>query len=64
MTEAYCLRCKTNRTVVDPVVHTTANGKQQLRGTCAACGTRVFRFVKRACRGVGRDGGAEHDGRP
>ncbi len=48
MTEAYCLRCKTTRAVRDPAVHTTANGKQQLRGTCAACGTRVFRFMKRA----------------
>ncbi len=41
--EAYCLKCKTKREMVEPVADFNAAGAPVTRGTCAVCGTRLFR---------------------
>lgn len=44
--EAYCLRCKVQRTVNDPVSVTMKNGKPATTGTCSVCGTKMFKIGK------------------
>ncbi len=42
--EAYCVKCKTKREMVDPKPEYTANGTPGTRGTCPVCGTTLFRM--------------------
>ncbi|RME85787.1 MAG: type I DNA topoisomerase [Caldilineae bacterium] len=42
--EAYCVKCKTKREMVDPTPVFTANGAPGTRGTCPVCGTNLFRM--------------------
>lgn len=42
--EAYCVKCKTKREIVDPKPEFTANGTPGTRGTCPVCGTTLFRM--------------------
>ena len=42
--EAYCVKCKQKRNMVDPEPTFTANGTPATRGTCEVCGTRLFRM--------------------
>ncbi len=42
--EAYCVKCKTKREIVDPQPDFNANGTPVTRGTCPVCGTRMFRI--------------------
>ncbi len=42
--EAYCVKCKQKRNMVDPDPTFTANGAPATRGTCEVCGTRLFRM--------------------
>lgn len=44
--DAYCARCKTQRPIADPRPTVTSNNRAAVRGRCAECGTKVFRFVK------------------
>lgn len=46
MTEAYCVKCKAKREMVDPKEKTTKNGRSMLCGTCAKCGGKMCLFVK------------------
>jgi DNA topoisomerase-1 len=46
--EAYCVKCKTKREVVEPKPEYTANGTPGTRGTCPVCGTTLFRMGKTA----------------
>jgi hypothetical protein len=43
--EAYCMRCKEQRAIVDAHEEVTANGRRALRGTCSVCGAKMFRFL-------------------
>ena len=43
---AYCVRCKTKRTVRDPQQTTMKNGRPAIRGKCSTCGCKVFRIGK------------------
>jgi DNA topoisomerase-1 len=43
MVEAYCLKCKTKREMVDPVADFNASGTPITRGTCGVCGTKMYR---------------------
>ena len=40
--EAYCLKCKTKREMVDPEAVFTSNGTPATRGVCSVCGTKQF----------------------
>ena len=44
--EAYCFKCRTKRQIKNPVQVTLKNKKPATRGTCANCGTKVFRIGK------------------
>jgi len=44
--EAYCLKCKTQREMKDPAAITMKNGKPATNGTCAVCGTKMFKIGK------------------
>ncbi len=42
--EAYCVKCKTKREMLNPTPVYTANGTPGTRGTCPVCGTNMFRM--------------------
>ncbi len=42
--EAYCVKCKTKREIVNPEAMFTATGTPAVRGDCPVCGTRLFRM--------------------
>jgi DNA topoisomerase-1 len=42
--EAYCLKCKQKREMVDPTPTFTKGGTPATKGTCAVCGTTLFRM--------------------
>ncbi|TMC58240.1 MAG: hypothetical protein E6J26_05240 [Chloroflexi bacterium] len=42
--EAYCVKCKTKRPIQNPTATFTSAGTPGTRGTCAVCGTNLFRM--------------------
>lgn len=42
--QAYCVKCKTKRTMVNPQPVYNSNGTPGTRGTCSVCGTVLFRM--------------------
>jgi DNA topoisomerase-1 len=42
--EAYCVKCKTKREILDPEATFTSSGTPGTRGICSICGTKVFRM--------------------
>ncbi len=44
--EAYCMKCKTKREIVDPQASFNAAGAPVTRGTCGTCGTTLYRTGK------------------
>jgi len=42
--EAYCVKCKTKREMIDPKPEFTSNATPGTRGTCPVCGTTLFRM--------------------
>ena len=42
--EAYCVKCRTKREIIDPVAEFNAAGTPVTKGTCGVCGTRLFRM--------------------
>lgn len=44
--EAYCVKCRTKREILDPQAEFNANGTPVTRGTCQVCGTKMFRIGK------------------
>ncbi len=42
--EAYCVKCKTKREMVDPTPVYTESGTPGTRGKCPVCGTNMFRM--------------------
>jgi len=42
--EAYCVRCKTKRKMVNPKSVVTRNGRQAQVGVCPVCGTKMFKM--------------------
>jgi hypothetical protein len=41
----YCMRCRERRSIVEPEEVVTESGRHAVSGSCAECGTRIFRFV-------------------
>ncbi|HEY9086880.1 MAG TPA: type I DNA topoisomerase [Anaerolineaceae bacterium] len=41
--EAYCIKCKTKREIVDPVADFNSAGAPVTRGVCGVCGTKLYR---------------------
>lgn len=44
--KGYCVKCKQTREIVDPKDVTLKNGHPALKGTCATCGTAMFKIKK------------------
>jgi Zn finger protein HypA/HybF involved in hydrogenase expression len=42
MAQAYCVKCKAKREMVDPVPTTMKNGRPATSGKCEKCGTKMF----------------------
>ena len=43
-TTGYCMKCKTTREITNPKPITMKNGRPATEGTCAVCGTRMFKI--------------------
>ncbi|MGH2357723.1 MAG: DUF5679 domain-containing protein [Candidatus Limnocylindria bacterium] len=43
-TEAYCVKCKAKRTMLNENRITMKNGKAATQGTCPVCGTKMFKI--------------------
>lgn len=43
--QAYCVKCKTQRTMKDAHVETLDNGRRAAKGTCEVCGTKMTKFL-------------------
>ncbi len=41
--EAYCIKCKTKREMMDPVADFNSAGAPVTRGVCGVCGTKLYR---------------------
>jgi DNA topoisomerase-1 len=62
--EAYCVKCKTKREILDPQPVFTDNGTPATRGKCPECGTTMFRMgaseahegMQRPAKGANRKG--------
>jgi pimeloyl-ACP methyl ester carboxylesterase len=46
--EAYCMKCKTKRPIVNAREVTIKNGRIAVQGECAVCGTQIFRMGRLA----------------
>ncbi len=46
--EAYCVKCKSKKEMVNPTTVTLKNGKPASQGTCPDCGTKMFKIGKPA----------------
>ncbi|HIS39469.1 MAG TPA: hypothetical protein IAC12_01275 [Candidatus Aphodovivens avistercoris] len=44
--EAYCVKCKEKKEMVDPQESLTKNGKPITKGKCPVCGTTICRIGK------------------
>ena len=44
--EAYCMRCRARRVMVNPRRVILKNKRPAMRGTCPVCGGSMFRFIK------------------
>jgi hypothetical protein len=44
--QAYCVRCKAQRPMVEVEYLSTRNGRPAARGKCAKCGTVTMKFLK------------------
>jgi DNA topoisomerase-1 len=42
--EAYCMKCKTKREMMDPVASFNAKGSPVTIGTCPVCGTKLYKM--------------------
>jgi len=42
--EAYCVKCREKREIIDPIADYNAAGAPVTKGTCAVCGTKVYRM--------------------
>ncbi|MDR1412394.1 MAG: DUF5679 domain-containing protein [Actinomycetes bacterium] len=45
MAEAYCVKCKAKREIVDAREEMTKNGHPLLRGKCSVCGATVCKIT-------------------
>ncbi len=45
--DAYCVKCKTTRTMKDISYTQAANGRTMAKGTCPVCGTKMNKFLSK-----------------
>jgi hypothetical protein len=44
--QAYCMKEKQKRDMVNPKKSKAKNGRNMLKGECKSCGTKMSKFVK------------------
>jgi hypothetical protein len=44
--EAYCVKCKAKKDMVEPEDIVMKNGRPATKGTCPDCGTKMFKIGK------------------
>ena len=44
---SHCLKCKTNTESINPNISATSNGKTMILSTCAICGSKKSKFIKK-----------------
>ena len=44
---SYCLKCKKNTESINPKVSKTTNGKAMILSTCAICGSKKSKFIRK-----------------
>ena len=44
--DAYCLKCREKREMLNPQPYKMKNGKDATTGTCPECGTKMFKIGK------------------
>lgn len=42
--EAYCVKCKAKRFMLEAKIHETEKGRKYYKGICPDCGTKMTRF--------------------
>ena len=42
--EGYCMKCKNKQVMKDPKNTPLKNGRDAVSGTCAVCGTKLFKI--------------------
>ncbi|WP_180952970.1 DUF5679 domain-containing protein [Eggerthella timonensis] len=42
--EAYCMKCKQKRQMLEPKMGKTSNGKAIAKGSCPVCGSTICRI--------------------
>jgi len=47
MAEAYCVKCKGKKVMVDPKPTVSKNGRPRISGTCPDCKGKLSLFVKK-----------------
>jgi len=47
MEEAYCVKCKAKREMVETTRVTMANGRPAMKGKCKTCGTGMYKILKK-----------------
>ena len=45
MTEAYCVKCKSKRTMSNAAPVTMKNGRKAMKGSCPTCSTEMRRIL-------------------
>jgi Zn finger protein HypA/HybF involved in hydrogenase expression len=45
MVEAYCVKCKAKREMVNAKETKMKNGNKAMKGECPKCGTKMFRIM-------------------
>jgi hypothetical protein len=43
--QAYCVKCRTQRTMKDASIEETSNGRRAAKGVCPVCGTKMTKFL-------------------
>ena len=44
--QGYCMKCRTQKEMVDTTVVTMKNGRPATQGRCPACNTKMYRLGK------------------
>jgi len=42
---AYCLKCKSKKTIKNPVITTMKTGMNAVKGECPDCGCKMFKIL-------------------
>jgi len=47
MNEAYCLKCKTKKNIINGSLKTNKKGNKYIQGNCDDCNTKINRILKK-----------------